>query len=150
MAEYDASERRHVKALARAAKLAARNRQEFLGHVMSLRNGREWLHDLLVFCNVFSISHTGNALNTAFNEGHRDVGLYILADIMKFCPDNYVVMMREANERDTLTDHRLQRSDENADRGDNEPGRTGIIGDDDYDTGGSVASEYDPSAGSED
>lgn len=42
----------------------------------------------------------------AFNEGHRDIGLRLLADIMQFCPDRYMEMMRERNTRDNANERR--------------------------------------------
>lgn len=40
-------------------------------------SGRMVLWDILEFCGVFRSSFTGNS-KTYFNEGQRDVGLYIL------------------------------------------------------------------------
>jgi hypothetical protein len=67
--------------------------------------GRAWLHSLLEACHVFATSHTANALNTAFAEGERNIGLLILNDVMAACPDQYVVMMKEANARRTASDN---------------------------------------------
>jgi hypothetical protein len=54
----------------------------------------------------------------AFKEGERNIGLQILRDLMRACPDMYVLMMREANERDTLSE---RRSDTNGNGGDQGP-----------------------------
>jgi hypothetical protein len=71
---------------------------------MSTIPGRAWVWGLLEACHVFATSHTANALNTAFAEGERNIGLRILNDVMAACPDQYVVMTREANGRRTASD----------------------------------------------
>jgi hypothetical protein len=42
-------------------------------------------------------------------EGQREIGLRLLMDIMGACPDNYVLMMRESNERQSVHDARYSR-----------------------------------------
>lgn len=49
----------------------------------------------------------------AFMEGQREVGIRLLSDIMGACPDAYVTMMRERNERNATDDARRSRKDAN-------------------------------------
>jgi hypothetical protein len=85
---------------------------------MGMPNGRAYIHELLLRCHVFSQPFAANALLTAFACGELNIGQSMLADIMRDCPDEYILMMREANGRDIAADTRLRRSDEDADRGD--------------------------------
>ena len=66
---------------------------------MSTPQGREWFYDLLVACHIFSDPFTGDALWEAHNKGERNIGLRIYADIMSFSPDQFILMMREADVR---------------------------------------------------
>lgn len=108
---YNAGEPKHVKAARKAAREAQRDQDTFLQTIMSSTVGRRWMYDKLVGCHIFSTSHTGNALNTAFAEGERNIGLGFLNDIMQACPDYYIVMMREANDRSVIADTRRTTSE---------------------------------------
>lgn len=133
---YNASERRHVRSNAKAAKLADQQRTECIGGIMSVAPGRGWMHDLLESCHVFRTTFSGNALHGAFNEGARNIGLRLLNDIMSSCPDLYILMMREANERNITAD--VRRGNTNTDADTVHAG--GLVDDDD----GSIEVEYDP------
>lgn len=110
MNDYNAAERRHVRIAKRDARVVERQQEEFISHVMETIPGRQWTYDILTTCHVFASSHTGNALNTAFAEGERNIGLRLLNDIMRACPDQYVQMVREANARHTSADSRRGQS----------------------------------------
>src|SRR6266699_1556731 len=105
---YDASNRKDVKRLEKAARLAERQRHEVIQGIMSIAPGREWMLERLESCHVFASSYSGNALSMAFSEGERNVGLQLLTDIMAACPGRYVEMMQERNERDAARDSRNQ------------------------------------------
>jgi hypothetical protein len=115
MSDYDASDRKHVRLAERAARIDDRQKQEFVREIMATAVGRAWVLDLLVRAHVFASSHTGNALQTAFNEGERNIGLLLLISIMTACPDQYVVMMRESDARSSTADARRERNRPNAD-----------------------------------
>ena len=48
----------------------------------------------LSHCKVFEECFTGNS-HTFYNEGRRSVGLMILADITKNCPEVWIEMMQK-------------------------------------------------------
>lgn len=102
----DASDPKQVRKAAKAAKIAERQRQDTIRNLMSTIAGRAFVHDILSSCHTFVTSFALNALQMAFNEGERNQGLRLLGDIMQVCPDYYVLMMREANERPTDDDNR--------------------------------------------
>jgi len=79
---------------------------------MSTIAGRQFMLAKLEACHIFSTSFSIDALQMAFNEGERNRGLDLLNDIMRHCPDQYVLMMRENNERHLATDRDLNRDAE--------------------------------------
>lgn len=101
MAEYDATNRRHIRLAEKSAKLAETQRGDAIKGIMASAYGRQWMWDILQRCHVFSVSFTSaSALATAFAEGERNIGLQFLNDIMAYCPDEYVAMAKESHERD--------------------------------------------------
>ena len=56
-------------------------------------NGRNWMWDILERCKVFNVSFiSGDPYATSFNEGQRNVGLSLFAQIP---PDVFATMMKE-------------------------------------------------------
>lgn len=66
-----------------------------LKQILEQPDSRTYLWDLLEFCGVARTSFTGNS-TTFFNEGQRNVGLRIQADLTAHFPDKYLTMMKEA------------------------------------------------------
>jgi len=58
---------------------------------------RRYIWRLLSFTGVFRSTFTGNSRGY-FLEGHRNVGLAIMRDIMEACPEMFPVMQREAKD----------------------------------------------------
>ncbi len=74
------------------------NRREHLAHlnrVMSDPQGREYLYDLLASLHIYSTSFSTDALIMAFNEGQRNVGIRLTADLVEASPDMYLQMLKE-------------------------------------------------------
>lgn len=67
-----------------------------LGSLLSTKQGRSWYWHLLGQCGVFVTSFTGNSA-TFFNEGKRQIGLQLVAELTRHFPDHYVTMMKESN-----------------------------------------------------
>src|SRR5882672_9145506 len=84
---------RAQKRESKAAKARAAQDDAAIQSIMASPGGRAWIQDLLEVCGVFRTTFTGEALQSAFNEGNRNVGLRILAAIMRACPDAYIQMM---------------------------------------------------------
>lgn len=57
--------------------------------------GRRFVWQLMGRCNVFSpvFNTHGGLMN--FNEGRRDTGLFLLAEINRLCPAQFAVMAAE-------------------------------------------------------
>ena len=108
---YNAGNRQDVRRLEKQARIDEAARQQVVVDLMSTPPGRQWMHDRLSGCHLFTTSFSLTALETAFKEGERNQGLQLLTDVMAACPDQYVLMMREANVRHQLTDTRNSGSD---------------------------------------
>lgn len=63
--------------------------------VLSTLQGRRFVWRYLSECGVFRTSFTGNS-QTFFNEGERNIGLKILADVNEAAPEAYLTMMNES------------------------------------------------------
>jgi hypothetical protein len=101
----NASNRKSIRAQEKAAALRDRERREIISQIMVSRAGRSWLWDRLSETSIFSSTHVaGDALASAFQEGRRSVGLSLLADLMAYCPDQFILAMREQNERHQQSD----------------------------------------------
>jgi len=83
------------------AQLAAQTEIDDLLWLMSDKRGRRYMWRLLGESGVFHVTHTGEALSSAFNEGRRSRGLDVLKEITQHCPDRFSEMQKEArtNER---------------------------------------------------
>lgn len=121
---YNAAERADVRRATKAARVADRQRVEIVTQNMSTPAGRAWILDILEAAHIFASSFTTDALSTAFREGERNIGLRLLNDIMTSCPDQYITMMRESNERHAA------RTSERSGSKDGDGGDQGPTGDD--------------------
>lgn len=63
--------------------------------ILASREGRRFVWRYLGICGVFQSSF-GDQLHMAYMEGHRNVGLMLMADVMRVHPDAYVLMSKEA------------------------------------------------------
>ena len=118
MTDYDASNERHIAIQRRVAKALDESHDSVIHSLMGVADGRAYVYDLLVYCHVFDQPFSPNALLTAFGCGQLDVGQVILRRIHAICPDDYTLMMREANGRSATDDARRSRSDKDSNGGD--------------------------------
>ena len=96
---YNAGERKDVRAAEKAAKIAESQSAEIIRSLMSIPPGRAWVLTLLESAHVFATSFDRDPVAMAFNEGERNQGLILLTAIMSACPDQFLLMMKERNER---------------------------------------------------
>jgi hypothetical protein len=113
----NAADRKSIRRLEKASKLADAQRRQVITSLMSTTFGREWMWDVLSRCHCFSTTFTGDALSGAFAEGQRAIGLSLLSDIMIACPDQYIQAQRESNERSSLDERRSSAESERGDPG---------------------------------
>ena len=69
---------------------------------MDTERGRKFIWRLLEMSRVFMPTFSPDPLQMAFNEGTRNQGLKLFADIMEVTPKKYMVAALEAKERSDL------------------------------------------------
>lgn len=97
---YDASNPRHIRIAKKEVKLREQQDREVVVAIMGTTNGRAWILSWLESCNIFSTPFSGVDARTNFNCGQHNVGVQLLNQVVRLCPDEYVRMMKERNERD--------------------------------------------------
>lgn len=84
------------------AQIAENQLEREKGDLLWLMNdarGRRHIYSLLSDTKVFGICYTaGDPHHTSFNEGRRNAGLRILNDVLRLAPEQYALMMREAQD----------------------------------------------------
>jgi len=139
---FDATDRKAIKRREKQAKQQEAQRLNYTRHIMADRFGREWMHDLLERCHI---GHTAfipepSSRQTDFALGEQNIGLQVWADLMIACPQDYALMMSEAQTRNLAND---RRDDNNRSPGDEHPGSE----DSGRDAEGSISGvDYDPYA----
>jgi hypothetical protein len=88
------------------ARLAKETEEADFKWLMSSKRGRRIVWRILDRAGVFRLSFNTNSMMMAFNEGNRNEGLRILAQIHTLCPELYPVMVREQ-----LHDNRIDPDD---------------------------------------
>jgi len=97
---YDASDPEQVNQARKKAGRKKRGTLEFVKAIMTVPQGREWMYDMLVICKVFgSPLVPGDTHYTYHNLGEQNIGKKLLQDINTSAPDEYVMMIKEANAR---------------------------------------------------
>lgn len=133
---YNAADLRKIRAAEKAARLALAERKIVLSGLMSSPPGRAYVLDTLTRGHIFAPSFNPDPYVTAFNEGERNICLQLLNDIMRFCPDQYIQMMREQSDKEIVND---QRNDDGRIGDQSDSGRTDNDG-----PGDGAVSDYDP------
>lgn len=100
--QLTASNRKDVRQAEKQAEIDERNRGVILQRIMSDGPGRKWLWDRLAECGIFDSTYYPDAHQLYYRQGERNIGLRLLADVLRFCPELYIQAQREANERHTL------------------------------------------------
>lgn len=65
--------------------------------VMNTVRGRRFMWKYLAFCGIYKTSYAGEH-EIFYNEGMRNVGLKLLADVNEASPEAYLQMLRENKE----------------------------------------------------
>lgn len=62
--------------------------------LMAHKQGRRFVSRLLDKAGVYRTSFTGNS-ETFFREGQRNLGLFVLSEVMEFAPEQHAQMLKE-------------------------------------------------------
>lgn len=96
----DSSDPAVIKAAQRKARMDRRAMLATIGGMMESGDVRSWMYSLLETCRAFTSSDfpSGSSVDPyqlARNAAHREVGQFLIGDIMAACPDLFVVMVKE-------------------------------------------------------
>lgn len=117
MTEYSAANRKDIRSAEKVQKAIEASRQSVLVGLMSTTEGRAYIWGDLEYCRVFEDPFSGEALAEAFTKGIRTVGLKKLTELMSYCPDQFILAMREANERRTASEFSRSQNGNGRDQG---------------------------------
>jgi hypothetical protein len=98
--EYNAGDAQQVAKAQSKAKIREHLKKSGLRKLMSDPESRVWMWDLLILCGFSRSSFSHDALTMAFNEGMRQVGLQLVAEINRLDPNLYVKMALENTVRE--------------------------------------------------
>lgn len=93
--QYNAADEEVVKSRKRKDEQIRERELNDVRTVMATVEGRRFVWRMLDRAGVFRTSFTGNS-TTFFNEGMRNMGLIVLADVHEACSDKYIQMMTES------------------------------------------------------
>lgn len=79
--DYNAGDPEQVKGRKEKQKTRDLQKKAALGRFLSEPGGRVWMWELLSLCGVYHSSFSRDALVMAFNEGRRDIGNRLMAEI---------------------------------------------------------------------
>ncbi len=92
--EYNAANPEHVSQAKREQADGRERELNDVAFVMSSKEGRRFFDRYQKLCHAHETSFTGNN-STFFNEGERNIGLRMLADVNEACPELYIELMKE-------------------------------------------------------
>lgn len=132
MTEYNAADRKQIRAAEKASAIAEAQRAEVIVESMSTVPRRRYVWEKLADCGIFRTTFSTDPMQMAFNEGQRNAGLTLLNDIIQYCPEQFIQAMRESNGRRS-TDSASARSPDGErssgeDAGGDDQGRANTLG----------------------
>ena len=95
---YDSGDEGQVKARKSKLDLTRETELEDLRAVLAMPQGRRVFWRLWDAARIFQCTFTpGDPHQSAFNEGHRNLGRLFLMDVMEACPERFAQAQAEAN-----------------------------------------------------
>lgn len=92
----NAADEKQVKEAKRQAKFSREQELDDVRAILSLPAGRRFLWRYLERCGVYKSSYDPSGSRVYFNEGERNIGILLLADITQADPQAYVSMMLDS------------------------------------------------------
>lgn len=93
----DAGDPKFVKKRISEAKRRESASATVVRQIMSSDTGRAWMYDLLARCHIFQNPFDANALKMSFACGEMNVGQGLVLQVSVTCPENYLLMLKEAS-----------------------------------------------------
>lgn len=101
--QFDTGDQRQVQRREKKAKLRRQRYDSDFRWLMGDERGRRLMWNWLSAARIYETSMAPTAEGTAFNEGRRNAGLTLMADIQRIVPAMYFPMVREAQAPTELT-----------------------------------------------
>lgn len=93
---FDPNDQKQVQDRARSAKDRQKELDGAIKAIMAHKQTRAWMWDLLSACGLYRMSaRAGDPHMTYFHEGERNVGLRLLVQLQRACPELYATMTEE-------------------------------------------------------
>lgn len=92
---FDASNEEQVKERQLSAKRREKENTEVIVQLLSTPMGRNWMHGMLSFCEIFSAIPPSDEATTNQRLGQRNVGLKLWAECERAGPELLIRMLRE-------------------------------------------------------
>lgn len=92
--DYNAANPAHVSKAKEAEESARERELNDVRFVMSSKEGRRFFDRYQRLTHMHETSFTGNN-TTFFNEGERNIGLKLMADVNEACPELLIELMKE-------------------------------------------------------
>jgi hypothetical protein len=97
-APIDVGDNAQVRDRGRDHRLALREEADAFRAFMASPAGRRWMHRVLTRCHIHDASSPrASAMEMAYSEGERGIGLLLEAQIFEHCAPRYIEMMQENN-----------------------------------------------------
>ena len=103
---YNAANRKDVRTAEKAQILVGIVNREVIAGLMSIANGRQWVHERLAETFVFADPFHHDPTIHAYNAGLRAQGIKLFNEVILWAPHEFTTMIREAHERIAATDER--------------------------------------------
>lgn len=98
---FDSGDQHQVETKAKRLKVVAQTADQEFARMMEVPGFRAFVWRLLQRCHCYEQSaDVTNANNTFFREGERNIGLGLMADVLRLAPAQYAVMAAEAAKRE--------------------------------------------------
>jgi hypothetical protein len=94
---YDANDKGKVERRSRRENLKRKQAQDDLVALMKDERFRRFVHARLVACHIWTPSFSTDPYQTAFNEGERNMGLRLFAEVEAAAPLETAMMIAEAS-----------------------------------------------------
>ena len=104
----NASQAKDIRRMEKLSNETRRQEIDYLCASMATIPGRAWFHSLLSRCHLFEAPYFPDRYLAARVEGERNIGLSIYSDIVTYCPDFFVTMMKEAAIQEITNDRRVE------------------------------------------
>lgn len=95
---FNAGDAQDVRERESAARKARTRELDDLRDLLAHPAGRRFVWRLLDHCGVFRSTFTGHGARDAFNEGARNVGLFLMAEVTDADPNAFTTMLKESKQ----------------------------------------------------